>query len=277
MLKEDVMVADFEAYLKIHPNLYKPHRHSFYHFVLFTAGSGTHTIDFRQFDVKPGHVYFMIPGQVHSWSFKGEVNGYIVNFSEQLFNSFLNDKQYLQQFHFFKGVAADSTAILAGKTLQTIENCCKQMLLEIAGGKQLYTDAIRAQLMTLFIAVQRETGQAQNTASLPQSQIILNNFRKLVDAHYTEMKLPKDYAAILYITPNHLNALCNDLLGMSAGEVIRDRVLLEAKRLLVNAEDNISGIAWQLGFTDNSHFTKFFKKYASLTPEAFRKSIIKTM
>ncbi|RYZ32209.1 MAG: AraC family transcriptional regulator, partial [Sphingobacteriales bacterium] len=72
----------------------------------------------------------------------------------------------------------------------------------------------------------------------------------------------------------HLNALCQDLLGKTAGELIRDRILLEAKRLLVNADISISEIAWQLNFADNSYFSKFFKKQAGTTPEAFRKSIL---
>ncbi|WP_242692211.1 helix-turn-helix domain-containing protein [Aridibaculum aurantiacum] len=80
---------------------------------------------------------------------------------------------------------------------------------------------------------------------------------------------------MLYVTPNHLNALCKDVTGRPAGELIRDRVLLEAKRLLINAKMSISEIALELDFTDNSYFTKFFKKYEGVTPEVFRKQIIK--
>ena len=78
---------------------------------------------------------------------------------------------------------------------------------------------------------------------------------------------------MLYVTPNHLNALCQDLLGKSAGEVIRERILLEAKRQLVNASAGIADVGYDLGFTDNSYFTKFFKKYTGTTPEAFRRGL----
>jgi AraC-like DNA-binding protein len=69
--------------------------------------------------------------------------------------------------------------------------------------------------------------------------------------HYKENKLTKDYAFMLYVTPNHLNSLSKDVTGKSAGELIRDRVLLEAKRLLVNAKLTIAGIAIELGFSDS--------------------------
>ena len=80
---------------------------------------------------------------------------------------------------------------------------------------------------------------------------------------------------MLYITPNHLNACCKEVLGIPAGEVIRNRIVLEAKRLLVNLQLSISEIAYTLNFEDNSYFTKFFKKYAGVTPEEFRNSIVK--
>jgi AraC-like DNA-binding protein len=85
------------------------------------------------------------------------------------------------------------------------------------------------------------------------------------------MHLPKEYAALLYVTPNNLNMLCKQLLGKAAGEVIRDRILLEAKRLLVNVDISIAEIAYKLSFTDHAHFTKFFKKETGETPDEFRK------
>src|SRR3546814_314960 len=108
---------------------------------------------------------------------------------------------------------------------------------------------------------------------LSYNDVLLRNLKKRVEKHHTELRLPKDYAALLYITPNHLNAICSDLLGQSAGTVIRDRVILEAKRLLVNPELPIAAIADMLNFKDNSYFTKFFKKYTGGTPETFRKSM----
>jgi AraC-like DNA-binding protein len=63
-------------------------------------------------------------------------------------------------------------------------------------------------------------------------------------------------------------------MGVSAGELIRNRVLLEAKRMLTNPQLSISEISLKLNFSDNSYFTKFFKKLEDITPEEFRKKII---
>ncbi len=101
--------------------------------------------------------------------------------------------------------------------------------------------------------------------------MVLLNFRKLLNQHFFEKRLPKEYAAMLYVTTYYLNSICKDLLGKSAGEVIRDRILLEAKRLLVNGDISISEIAYRLNFKDTSYFTKFFKNYTGKTPKEFRK------
>jgi AraC-like DNA-binding protein len=99
----------------------------------------------------------------------------------------------------------------------------------------------------------------------------LKTFQKLIEKHFTELKLPMEYANLLYITPNHLNALCKEHLGIQAGEVIRNRIILEAKRQLINQQISITEISYSLNFKDNSYFSKFFKKQVGMTPEEFRK------
>jgi AraC-like DNA-binding protein len=132
---------------------------------------------------------------------------------------------------------------------------------------------LRAELIQLFILVQSAVvaKQPAPTAAVTQKQQVLIAFRKLIDQHYKALRRPGEYAALLYITPGHLNALCQDLLGHSAGEVIRERVLLEAKRLLTNAGMTSTEIAYELNFQDNSYFNRFFKKYVGATPEEFRR------
>ena len=266
----EIIAEPFAAYLKVHPNLHLPHRHSFYHIVFFTDGSGYHTIDFERFDVKAGQIYFMIPGQVHSWNFKGRVDGFVINFSDDLFRSFLSNNVYLQKYPFFRGIARDSVCQLPEDV--EAKRLFEKMIREIKKDDDIAVDFIRACLIELFITVFRTSPETPSSRAPQQNQVILSNFGKLVDTYYAEKRLPKDYAAMLYITPNHLNALCKDLLGKQAGEIIRDRILLEAKRLLINAGMSISEIALQLRFSDNSHFTKFFKKCTHITPEEFRKA-----
>ena len=272
--QEDLLISRFGAYLQKHQDLYFPHKHTFYHLVLFTRGGGTHAIDFKTFDVKPYQIYFMIPGQVHSWNFEGEVDGYVIHFSTSFFESFLLKNEYLDQFPFFSGIIDDAVIQIDASLQQKIVGLFEDIIAESEITDRMSLDLIRAILLHIFILLSRtKTGQTEKQ-TLPYNYTLLKTFQKLIEKNFATLKLPRDYAELMYITPNHLNALCNDLLGISAGEVIRNRILLEAKRLLINLDLTIAEISYQLNFNDNSYFTKFFKKYTGITPEEFRKTTL---
>lgn len=271
---KDLLIEGFSDYLKKHySNLQRPHRHSFYHLVLFTEGKGWHTIDFERFKVLPFQIYFMVPGQVHSWHFSGKVDGYIIHFNESFISTFLHNTHYLEKFSFFGGSPSESICNIPADAQRDVVKLFRDMLGE-RDEKKPNLDLIRLHLLELFIKVDRVCNSQQKKALPQQKSILLNNFRKLIDRNFRTLKLPKEYAEHLYVTPNHLNALCQEMLGKTAGDLIRERVLLEAKRLLTNADLTVSQIAYDLNFQDNSYFNRFFKKSEGVTPEAFRKNFL---
>ena len=95
-----VIVSRFAVFVKKFKKTTFPRRHDFYHMVLFTEGSGKFSIDYQTCSIKPYQFYFMTPGQVHDWHFKGETDGYVINFPAQFFQSFLLKTDYLDQFFF---------------------------------------------------------------------------------------------------------------------------------------------------------------------------------
>jgi len=229
---QDLLVERLGTYQDKHyTNLHKPHRHTFYHLVLFTKGKGAHTIDFSQFKIKPYQIYFMAPGQVHSWHFESPMEGYLVHFNAELFSTFLQRPDYIQQFQFFNGNSENGVYNLSVDLHDKVTGLMEAVLKEM-DNTQRNLDMIRVLLLELFIHIDRRCVN-EKTKNIPQQKLImLNQFKQLIEKHYRLLRLPKEYAELMYITPNYLNALCNDVVGKSAGELIRDRILLEAKRLL---------------------------------------------
>ena len=173
-----LMIEHFGTYLEKHyHNLQRPHRHSFHHFVLFTKGKGSHTIDFEKFAVKPFQIYFMIPGQVHSWHFEGGVDGYIVHFNETLFTSFLQNAQYLERFPFFSGNSRDGVCQLQANVHDRVLFLFQSMLEEVKESKELNLDMIRLRLLELFITVDRHCVIRKGKAVPSQKLILLKNFK----------------------------------------------------------------------------------------------------
>jgi AraC-like DNA-binding protein len=217
----------------------------------------------------------MVPGQVHSWDFEKKPDGYIVNFSEQYIQALVADPRYLDRFSFFSGIAAEQVIDIPREGRKKVCGLFETIISEGNSQNKMKDDFTRTALLQLLIQVSRYVPETNSHQPGQYNSVLMRNFRQLIETNYREKKLTKEYAAMLYVTPNHLNALSKDLTGLSAGELIRDRILLEAKRLLINAQINISEIAAELGFIDNSYFTKFFKKYVGFTPEIFREQIIK--
>ena len=270
-----LLIERFAPYLEKHyAELHRTHRHSFYHLVLFTEGKGHHTLDFTRFEVQPYQIYFMVPGQVHSWHFEAGVDGYLVHFEPSLFSSFLLDPHYLDRFSFFSGHSTDSVIQLPKELQARSKQVFEDLLLEAQAARWQNIDQIRIRLIELFILVERIAVPDESPVNGRPGGQVIRSFRHLIEKNYRDLRLPKEYAELLYITPNHLNALCQELLGRTAGELIRERVILEAKRLLTNRALTVTEIAYELRFEDNSYFNRFFRKSTGMTPETFRKSVL---
>jgi AraC-like DNA-binding protein len=95
--------------------------------------------------------------------------------------------------------------------------------------------------------------------------VLIQQFNELVNVKFKQWKFPRQYADELHITSNYLNMIVKKSLGWSAGYIIRERIVLEAKRLLQSTDLTVAEIGTELGFTDKSNFNKYFKGYVHTT------------
>ena len=269
---QDLVAYDLKKFIRNYKDIKFPHRHSFYQLLYITKAGGTHVIDFEKYPVKRGMIFFLAPSQVHEWLFDSDANGILINFNENYFSSFLANRHYISDFPFFTPNNSYSSIDLSNdSSLKEIEDVFLNIHQEFDSNNEFKLDIIRVMLLQMFLLVNRKITFIQNQSENKNNYLLFRNFEKLIEKNYTTIRMPKDYAKLLFVTPNHLNAICNQITGLSAGDIIRRRILLEAKRLLINSTQNINEIAWHLSFEDNSYFSKFFKKYEGITPEEFRK------
>jgi AraC-like DNA-binding protein len=98
----------------------------------------------------------------------------------------------------------------------------------------------------------------------------IKNLEVLLENNFKTEKAPFFYASQLAITLKHLNRICNEMLQKTTTEVILARIILEAKRMLMDKKFTVNEIATELGFDDYSYFTRLFKKHTGMTPTDFR-------
>ncbi len=123
-----------------------------------------------------------------------------------------------------------------------------------------------------YLLVRASRLSSNDLSNADSAQDLLSAFQDLIEKNFLSLKMPKEYATRLNITPNYLNALCKKKSGKSAGELIRQRIVLEAKRLLAHTDLTVAEIAYKLKFEDNSYFGRFFRKYARISPANFRRT-----
>lgn len=257
----------FEYFAKDIKHLKVPHRHHFYTFILVTGGGGSHDIDFQNYDLALGRLFLIAPGQVHVWTELKKVKGFVVLFNDS-FMALSKGRKIMSAWPLFRA----HQPCFFDLTPTEREKWTEEFLLmeeEELNPDEFSRDAVFYSISSLLVRVSRLIRKLKNYSTTPGMDFLFN-FQELIEKHFLEKKTPQEYAELLNITPNYLNAVCKKKSGKSAGELIRQRVLLEAKRLLAHTKLSVSEIAYKLNFEDNSYFGRFFKKYAGITPEQFR-------
>lgn len=268
---DSIVVTDLKHYLRSHTRLVFPHRHLFYQILYITQEGGSHIIEFEKYPARKGVAFFLAPGQIHEWNFNKNTQGVLINMGRSFFSTFLAKRDFLDQLPFFSPNGLYPVVDFSGN--QEVYALFDAMLAEFRDEQETRDEMLRALLLQLFVLASRNLKAHHVKApGSPLHYRLFVAYEKLIDQYFKQKRLPKEYAEMLNITPNYLNALCIRETGRQAGELIRARILLESKRLLAHSDLSVSEIAWQLSFGCNSYFSRFFKKYEGVTPETFRKN-----
>jgi AraC family transcriptional regulator, transcriptional activator of pobA len=263
----------FERHLQQHTFIQKPHKHDFYIILLVTQGSGTHTIDFKTYPVNAQTIFFLSPGQVHSWQLSEDTAGYILFFNSE-FIRLISPQQKLLRFPFFNSLLGKPLLTLPPEQAAGISTLIDNMAKEYANRPRQWEEVIGSYLHILLIQLAR-IYEAQN-GSNPPSMIAYpawGHLEELMEQHYKQHEPVNFYADKLHTTARQLNEICKNTLNKTVLELLQDRVILEARRLLTHSALTITQVAAELGYFDNSYFARFFKKHTGQTPEQFRQSI----
>ncbi|MGE8428169.1 MAG: AraC family transcriptional regulator [Sphingobacterium sp.] len=245
-------------------HILRPHKHDFFIIDLFDKAKGIHTIDFQDYQIGNRQVHVLFPGQVHNWSIEPETTGYQLMIDKVFF------ERFSPYFRFsFTNYINNPVIPLKAESFDLLKyefNAIKNEL-EVKDSLQ---DVISLRVAVIAAIVSKDAEELFTDAKVFQSNPKLAKFNSLIGLHFKQEKLVTFYASLLNISPNYLNILCKKHLYISATQLIQQRVLLEAKRLLQSTDLSIKQIAFELGFIDHSYFSNYFKNQTGITPSDFR-------
>jgi AraC family transcriptional regulator, transcriptional activator of pobA len=249
------------------PYIVNPKAHSvqFYEIIWIFEGSGLRIIDGQEFEAKPGRVFFMYPGSVHRWKQTKGLKGVFIAFSQTVSLS-ISRGSTDSKIPFFKQI--NNIPYVDINNDESSLKLLDVLRIETNDDSNDNLDMRTTLLNTLLLKFLEhvEFGRHAHHNSLS------SKFETLLENNFLDLRKVEDYAKLAHLSPNYFNDKIREETGKSAGWWIRERLLLESKRLLLFSQLSVAEIANQLHIDDVSYFCRFFKKATTQTPLKFRES-----
>lgn len=132
-------------------------------------------------------------------------------------------------------------------------------------------EMLRVMLKRLLIKSTRLVNKIRGVEELPSAQLeLMRKFHILVEQHFREKHQVTDYAELLFKSPKTLSNIFKKAGYSTPLAIINERIILEAKRLLLFSDKTAEQVSYELGYSEGGHFSKFFKSHCGLPPVEFR-------
>ncbi|WP_233806586.1 helix-turn-helix domain-containing protein [Paraburkholderia sp. HP33-1] len=248
----------------------EPHAHPAYGQVIFMCtGSGTMNLEGRKVPFDGPCALLLPPKCVHGLDYQDDVERWVVTI----------DIAYLTQInsklHQFITLWASPRVIRFSDPTQATDELGR--LIE-GLRRETESDAVghatgtEAWLTVLMLLLTREASRDEDhTDNVVRNDIRrVERFRGLIEEHFRKNLPLVDYASKMGMSPGQLRAMCYSAFELSPTKLIRERIIVEARRDLIFGDMTVEQIAFGLGFTDAAYFTRFFRKETGQTPSQFR-------
>jgi AraC family transcriptional regulator, transcriptional activator of pobA len=254
-----------------------PHRHTYHEILFIEEGQGFHEIDFHSYGIQGAGMHFLTPGQVHLLTFSTSFQGYIVAFSEDFYTFYNPLNLPLSQMPFFQPVRKQPILALSEKDKHYFHNILENMVgdhLDDSTDQTLIGRYLGVMLHKCAVLSQKQS-HAVEAAAIAAPELV-GRFQELVEKNFRQMHEVQQYAQQLAVSPDYLSKITKKFLGIPSQEYILDKLLLEAKRLLVFTSLSSKEIAYHINIEDPSYFSRIFKKKTGLTPNEYREQVRKS-
>lgn len=255
---------------KLHEWKIPVHRHEELHqFELLERGAVVATIDGIRHELTAPAAWMVAPGVMHGFAYEPDSAGHKVTVPTALLQRVPAPAP---------GSARLGRPIVLRKSdiadVGELRELFAQLAREFRGRRSGRAEALHAHAILLGLWFMRHEGAA--SAISPRQVLadtLVQRFRSLVESHFREHWPVRDYAAALGVTPDHLSRCCRAITGVGALDVMHERLVLEARRLLAYTPAAVHEIADQLGFDDPGYFSRLFTKRSGQSPSAYRVAI----
>lgn len=256
-------------------------RADYFSFILTKDGSGIYYLDDNKFPFSSGSLYFTNPGHTKSYELMEAKDSYVIMLTE----NFLRENVHAEIFGEFPFLLAEIVPPQkpSQNDFKEFVFLFNQILQEFKNESHYKYKILGSLIFVLLLKIKEkfwlnynpiEEGNRNSQIVKSFKQLLESEFRKINTKQQTNGKLrAKYFAARLNLHPNYLNSVIKSKTGKTINEWITIRTLSTAKSLLKNTALSTKEIAYKVGFSEPTHFNRFFKKHTQTTPNSFRKEL----
>lgn len=256
----------------------KPAFFEYYSVLWVKEGEADVKIDFGRYHLSAGTLMFLLPFQPFVIEEGKHLESTLIEFSSDFFCIEKHRHEVSCNGVLFNSVYGPPFLEASDRLAMELDMVEENIYDEFEKGEGLSQEEMLFSYLKIFLikasrqkidAIDEET---KNAAKQPDNSTLLN-FQELVESDFQKQHGVSYYAEKLFIQPNTLSKLTKRFYGKSPGQIIKERVMVEAKRRLYLTQNSVKEIAYGLGFDDPAYFNRFFKKWAQITPEEYRQHI----
>ncbi len=261
-------------FLNLYCFIRKEHAHDFYSVILFTRGKGSLEINNDSYPVQSKTISIIGPNQMHSFEGLEDAEGTIFFFCQDFYVEEFSIIRLLNLYSYTSQTGteicnpcialSDNEYTSFGSLFNSIQE--EYECLNPSNKSEII---IRSHLNILLLKLtglyETISGKSNNNDS-----ILIHSLSQLIDSYFIKEQHLGFYTSTFNISESQLNDICNRHFNCGLKKILQNRLMQEARKLLLSSEMSVSEIAYKLNFEDNSYFSKVFKNKTGLTPKRFR-------
>jgi AraC family transcriptional activator of pobA len=240
------------------------HRHNYHFFLLLEKGNLDLEIDFERYSLKKNSIVYIHPDQVHKIIKRKQSDFYMLAIDNESLHS-----EYLKMLEQIVParplvLGADSFLLLVRSVVlvQDFLKCKQESLYRL-----LLQESTNTAVTFILSQYMQSRGKAESSSRF---EVVTKAFKAALEQHFLSSKRPSDYAQLLNISTPYLNECVRKVTGFPVSHHIQQRLILEAKRLLVHTQLSVKEIASTLGYEDYAYFSRLFAQKTGTTALTFR-------
>lgn len=240
--------------------------------LLVRAGSSVQ-IDFKKYDLKKDALFFINVNQWYDLSKLGSNDSYLIYYNRDFYCVEIHDKEVSCDGILYNNVYEIPVVFLPREHSNMMVGIIKELITELNQDESSAEEMLRILLKEIIIKSTRLWKASHELEANEDKQDVefLRKFSQLVELNFRQYHSVSDYAEILNITPKALTKRISKYGNATPNDIIKDRIILEAKRLLAHSDLNVKEIAYDLGYDDPAYFNRLFAKVSEIAPAEFRK------